>query len=88
MRVIYTCPKCGEDLHETCLATYPPQYIIRCFACGWSEKITKNNDIVRIPYIENRYNTPTDPCRNCANHPSNGGSGICHCILGSMKLTY
>lgn len=22
------------------------------------------------------------PCRTCAAHPSNGGSGICHCILG------
>lgn len=22
-------------------------------------------------------------CRHCMNHPSNGGSGICHCILGS-----
>ncbi len=23
-----------------------------------------------------------DACRNCSNHPSNGGSGICHCING------
>ena len=22
-------------------------------------------------------------CRTCSNHPSNGGSGICHCTLGS-----
>lgn len=22
------------------------------------------------------------PCRVCQNHPSNGGSGICHCTLG------
>ena len=21
-------------------------------------------------------------CKNCSNHPSNGGSGICHCTLG------
>jgi hypothetical protein len=21
-------------------------------------------------------------CRTCSNHPSNGGSGICHCIMG------
>lgn len=26
-------------------------------------------------------------CRNCHNHPSNGGSGICHCILGNI-VTY
>ena len=30
--------------------------------------------------------TPS-PCLNCPNHPSNGGSGICHCILGSPKIT-
>lgn len=24
-----------------------------------------------------------EPCQKCSNHPSNGGSGICHCILGS-----
>lgn len=23
-------------------------------------------------------------CRYCSNHPSNGGSGICHCILGTQ----
>lgn len=21
-------------------------------------------------------------CRTCSNHPSNGGSGICHCVMG------
>ena len=28
-----------------------------------------------------------DPCKNCSNHPSNGGSGICNCILGTPKIT-
>lgn len=26
-------------------------------------------------------------CQGCSNHPSNGGSGICHCILGGTKIT-
>lgn len=25
-------------------------------------------------------------CRSCSNHPSNGGSGICHCIMGITPL--
>ena len=41
---------------------------------------------------------PTDPtiywpqngipeaCRSCTNHPSNGGTGICHCTLGSPQV--
>lgn len=23
-----------------------------------------------------------EPCKSCLNHPSNGGGGICNCILG------
>lgn len=23
-----------------------------------------------------------EACKTCSNHPSNGGSGICHCIMG------
>lgn len=26
-------------------------------------------------------------CKSCSNHPSNGGSGICHCILGTPVIT-
>lgn len=25
-------------------------------------------------------------CRHCGNHPANGGSGICHCILGNQVI--
>lgn len=25
-------------------------------------------------------------CRECSNHPSNGGSGVCHCVLGIMTI--
>ena len=25
-------------------------------------------------------------CRTCANNPMNGGSGICHCILGMSQI--
>ena len=26
-------------------------------------------------------------CRGCSQHPSNGGSGICFCILGQPMIT-
>lgn len=38
------------------------------------------------------YSDPTknffmsDACKNCPNHPSNGGTGICHCILGTQTV--
>lgn len=25
-------------------------------------------------------------CANCPNHPMNGGSGVCHCVIGSMDV--
>lgn len=28
-----------------------------------------------------------DPCITCSNHPKNGGSGICNCILGLPQIT-
>ena len=28
----------------------------------------------------------SDTCKNCPNHPSNGGTGVCHCILGSRPV--
>ena len=28
-----------------------------------------------------------ESCRGCSNHPSNGGSGFCNCILGSSQIT-
>ena len=27
-----------------------------------------------------------DACRTCSNHPSNGGSGICHCVMGLPQV--
>ena len=29
-----------------------------------------------------------ETCKNCSNHPSNGGSGICHCTLGQQPVMY
>ena len=29
-----------------------------------------------------------EACKNCSNHPSNGGSGICFCTLGSRIISY
>ena len=37
------------------------------------------------------FSTPQEPyipdaCRACGNHPSNGGTGICHCTLGAPPI--
>lgn len=37
-------------------------------------------------HLETSVNIP-NACKRCPNHPSNGGSGICHCTLGTMTIT-
>ena len=41
-----------------------------------------------IPSIANGVSDVYVPanCVHCKNHPSNGGTGICHCILGSQVM--
>ena len=48
-----------------------------------SQTILENmtNEISYDP-IYNSYN----PCKKCPQHPSNGGSGICHCTLGNSGI--
>lgn len=53
MRLIYTCPKCGADLDEAVLTTYPPKYMKVCknMKCGWHYIEEPEEDaVVRIPY--------------------------------------
>lgn len=41
-----------------------------------------------ITYIPNDYNSfIPEPCKSCPMHPSNGGSGMCNCMLGDT-VTY
>ena len=35
-----------------------------------------------------KHNDIPSSCRHCATHPSNGGDGICWCVLGSYHITY
>ena len=41
-----------------------------------------------IVFFNNCNNEYPSPCKNCPNNPSNGGTGICHCILGCPTITY
>lgn len=43
-------------------------------------------ELVRKNYVEANYDyliqQVQSACQHCLNNPINGGSGICHCILG------
>ena len=86
--IVYTCPRCGNDLQEIALTSNPPQYQKFCSRCGWSH--TTVDEIYRIPYqleATSALNYVPEACKKCSNHPSNGGSGICHCTLGVTTTT-
>lgn len=53
------------------------------------EEATPSRIIVNPPLIDNITLCENDipsGCRNCSNHPINGGSGICHCIIGTQSV--
>lgn len=52
------------------------------------EETSTFEDTVRDPnanIYEHTFNL--EVCKYCSNNPSNGGSGICNCILRSPKIT-
>ena len=66
------CPNCGAKLID-----------FNCSFCGWK---LEGGIISIYPSIEFIIDE-SNPCKNCPNDPSNGGSGICHCVLGCPKIT-
>jgi len=52
MIIIETCPKCGHDLQDEIICTYPPIPRKVCFNCGWSWE-GQREEIVRVPFRDN-----------------------------------
>lgn len=73
----YSCPDCN-------LKTNSCNGCPRVIAIGDLSK--KFVDLSKL--TNNSYNNVPDPCKYCATHPSNGGDGICWCVLGSYHITY
>lgn len=69
-----------KDRYET----YPGILFEYVYPYSWDKR---NKNYLELVYDRDMeelqdYFFPS-PCRHCANHPRNGGSGICHCILGN-----
>lgn len=60
MIIIETCPKCGHDLHDEVICTYPPIPRKVCYSCGWSWE-GKREEVVRVPFGGNglEYDKPS-----------------------------
>lgn len=53
--IIETCPKCGHDLQDEVICTYPPIPRKVCWNCGWSWT-GKPEKITRVPFGGNTNN--------------------------------
>lgn len=99
MIIIETCPKCGHDLVNLMIATYPPIPKKQCWNCGWSWE-GEREEVVRVPFSNDNIGTTTpstvknnilnnipECCKNCSNYPVNGGYTICACTKPYMTIT-
>ena len=72
------CPYYGAVANYTTTTTVPNvKYgCLRVGSMPVQTPIKEQFDLGEIPAA----------CMGCPNHPSNGGSGICHCILGIREM--
>lgn len=80
----FYCPSCHYDLGEYLTVLYSSY--IHCPVCGYT-RVPIQPNYVELDYSDLRYSNVPPSCRKCSNHPSNGGSGICNCILGLQNVT-
>lgn len=81
--IINTCPKCGCDLTDVMLASYPPIHEKHCYHCGWSWT-EKSEHITRIPFI------PFEENSNRKTYTSNTDNAIRinYAPITSIDITY
>lgn len=71
----YNCPDCNIETNS-------------CNGCPRVEKqyVDNKTEIDWSKFNISSYSIP-DLCKYCKTHPSNGGDGICWCVLGSCHIT-
>lgn len=57
--IIEICPKCGRDLLDEVIYTYPPTIRKICLGCGWSWE-DKRDEIDSFPFDDNDLKMETD----------------------------
>lgn len=62
--IIETCPKCGHDLQNLVICTYPPIPRKECHNCGWSweGEEGEREEIIRVPFGGNKLEVTEDDC--------------------------
>ena len=73
-KIIYTCPRCGTDLIDTVICTYPPKVQKWCPSCGWTYT-EDHEEVIRVPFGGNLGNGAfwNSSCLRRPTNPTNGG---------------
>ena len=97
---IFNCPDCSSVIEtcDGCVRYINSDKYVRNSWIGEVDNLKSNLgnysdnttiEIRKVPYQPSDMGYEASPCVNCSNNPKNGGSGICHCILGGLgKVTY
>lgn len=98
--IIETCPKCGHDLIDEVICTYPPIPRKGCPSCGWSWE-GEPEEVVRVPFGGNSFKDdklwsncdidcgmPNDDCCIAANLNGNVFSISEIDLRGTNKIGY
>lgn len=80
--LMFRCNHCGKEVAGG-------TYIYGVFYCPMCASIiNRNNNLKGFSYPDfGVFVEKSSACDKCSNNPKNGGSGICHCILG-QKVFY
>ena len=78
-----SCNDCiySEDTEEICILRRCAHAIKRLKECY------KPRPSIPLPYTVVPTTTCQSVCAGCYNNPANGGSGVCHCIIGTSQIT-
>ena len=94
---IFNCPDCPSIIEtcDGCIRYIGSDKYIRNSQIneldnykGYLEHYNDNKtiEIKEASYQPSNIGFEASSCANCPNNPKNGGSGICHCILGLPKI--
>lgn len=89
---VYKCPVCGgrgfvgNNFYSNYNELTAP-FNETCRSCGGKGIVFDMIDLYNINDFDATTYVP-DACKKCPNHPSNGGSRHCNCILGGMNIVY
>ena len=68
----YNCPDCSINTNS----------------CDDCPRVSNKKEFVDWSKLNIKsFNNISDACKHCMTHPSNGGDGICWCVLGSYHIT-